>query len=131
MGKFIVCTMLAALLLAGNMTSQGEASSHNDILMGGWNATESPMLTEEVKEVFNRAVEGVVGVDYEPVAYLGYQVVAGRNHCILCQSKIVVPDAKPYYSLVYIYEDLSGNAKITNITNLDLGKLSRRQENDN
>ena len=131
MGKFILCTILAAFLLAGSMAGQGEASPEGNVLVGGWNATESPALTEEAMEVFGKAIDGLEGVEYKPVAYLGCQVVAGMNHCILCQSKAVVPDAKPYYSLMYIYEDLSGNAEITKIVNLDLGELSQRQEMEN
>lgn len=130
MRKFILYIILAAFLLAGSMAGQGEASPEGNVLAGGWNATESPALTEEVMEVFGKAIDGLEGVEYKPVAYLGCQVVAGRNHCILCQSKVVVPDARPCYSLVYIYEDLSGKAEITNIVNLDLGELSRRQEAD-
>ena len=55
-----------------------------------------------------------MGVDYEPIAYLGYQIVAGKNYLILCESKIVVPDPIPSLTLVTVYEDLDGNCKIIN-----------------
>ena len=44
---------------------------------------------------------------------IGSQVVAGMNYCLLCKVTAVAPDAKPQYRLVYIYEDLNGNAEIT------------------
>lgn len=62
-----------------------------------------------------------MGVNYIPVAYLGSQVVAGTNHCILAQAAVVYPDAKPYYALIFLYEDLSGNVKIMNIADFDFG----------
>ena len=66
----------------------------------------------EVKNAFEKATKDVFGVDYEPIAYLGYQIVAGKNYLILCESKIVVPDPIPSLTLVTIYEDLEGNCKI-------------------
>ena len=44
---------------------------------------------------------------------IGSQVVAGMNYCQLCKVTAVAPDAKPQYRLVYIYEELNGNAEIT------------------
>ena len=67
---------------------------------------------------------GLTGVRYEPVAYLGSQLVAGRNHCFLCKATVVYPGAAPKFVLVYIYEDLSGNARMTNIAALDIAALS-------
>ena len=128
MKKFLVCTVLSALLMAGGMMGQGEAAPQDARLMGGWNATESPEIPEEVTEVFHKAFDGFVGVDYEPVAYLGYQIVAGKNHCLLCQARVVYPDAEPYYALVYLYEDLSGNGEIKNIVPLDLAEFSSKKE---
>ena len=90
------------------------------MLVGGWRASESPEITEEIKAMFDKAKEGLLGVDYVPVAYLGSQVVAGTNHCLLCQATVVYPGAQPGYVLVYIYEDLEGNVEILNIADLNL-----------
>lgn len=61
---------------------------------------------------------------YEPVAYLGIQVVAGMNHCYLCRATVVYPDAQPSWKLVYVYEPLEGVAEITRIADLDLAALA-------
>ena len=66
----------------------------------------------------------MVGVSYEPVAYLGSQVVAGTNHCFLCKATIVYPNAVPSLVLIYIYEDLQGNTEILNIADLDIAGFS-------
>lgn len=74
----------------------------------------------EVKAAFDKAMTGLTGVDYVPVAYLGSQVVSGFNHLILCESTVVVPGAKPALSLVTIYADPAGNAEIKDIKPLEL-----------
>ena len=89
--------------------------------VGGWSNSADPAVTDEQRAVFDKALKGLLGVNYEPVAYLGSQIVAGTNHCFLCQAKAVVPDAEPYYVLIYIYEDLSGDAQIMNIADFDIG----------
>ncbi len=90
-------------------------------LVGGWSYTSSPDMTQEAQGAFDKAMEGLVGVDYTPVALLGTQVVAGTNYCILCQATVVSPEAQPYYTLVYIYEALDGSAEVLTITDLELG----------
>ena len=87
---------------------------------GAWTDAEDEELTEERLEIFNKAKEGLLGVDYEPFAYLGSQVVAGRNHCYLCRATVVYPNAEPHYVRVYVYEDLSGNCRITDIVDADM-----------
>ncbi len=84
-------------------------------IAGGWTIAGSPVITDDFKKVFEKAASELDGVDYTPVAYLASQVVAGTNHCVLCKATPVVPDAKTTYSIVYIYEDLEGNAEITEI----------------
>ena len=130
MKKFIsilLAVVLAVVLTVTVLASQeasGEPSSEEPAKMtGGWSATESPEITEDVQALFDKAMNGLLGVNYTPVAYLGTQLVAGTNHCILCQASVVYPGAEPYYVLVYIYEDLSGNAEILDIETLDVGSL--------
>ena len=88
--------------------------------VGGWNIAEDTELTDDQRSLFEKALEGLVGVGYEPVAYLGSQVVAGLNHCFLCKATVVYPGAEPAYKLVYIYESLDGNASLTDVADLDI-----------
>ena len=100
------------------------AETEKAAVLGGWNIPADTALTEEVIDAFEKAMEGLLGVDYTPVAYLGYQVVAGLNHAILCEASVVIPDAEPYYAIVYIYEDLEGNAEILQIVALEEGDVT-------
>lgn len=90
---------------------------------GGWTASGDPAVTEERKALFDKGMEGLLGVNYVPVAYLGSQVVAGTNHAFLCQATVVYPDAQPGYVIVYLYEDLQGNVSVLNIADFDIGSL--------
>lgn len=70
-------------------------------------------MTDEVTAVFEKAMEGLAGVNYEPVGYLGEK---DSVYCILCRATVVSPDAKPYYALVYVSE-----AGVQNIWDIWMG----------
>ena len=85
-----------------------------DFLVGAWESwTGNPLeIPDDVKAAFDKALEGLVGHTYEPIAILGTQVVSGMNYCLLCKTTVVTPDAPVSYTLVYIYEALDGTAEI-------------------
>lgn len=86
---------------------------------GAWEQPDSPEMTKEASDAFEKAFEELVGVAYDPLALLSTQVVAGTNYRILCEATVVVPDAEPKYVIVTINEDLDGNAEILDISNLE------------
>ncbi|MBR5110351.1 MAG: hypothetical protein IK099_09150 [Clostridia bacterium] len=114
--KKLFSLILVALML---FTAVGFAEP----LAGGWTPSESPEITDALQAVFNKGLEGLVGVSYVPVAYLGSQVVAGTNHCFLAQATVVYPGAQPSYVLIYLYENLQGEVEILNIADFDFGAL--------
>ena len=95
-------------------------SALSEPLDGGWQNVpcEAAELPEDAQAAFDKALDGLVGAQYTPVALLSTQVVAGMNYCILCQVTPVTPDAAPAWALVYIYADLEGNAEILNVYEL-------------
>lgn len=96
------------------LDSEAEAPADSDEgVSGGWEDAESPVMTEEAKAALEKATEEMLGADYTPIALLGTQVVAGTNYSILCEITATSPDAEPSYSVVVVYEDLEGNAEIT------------------
>ena len=66
-----------------------------------WILPESIEMTEEVTAIFDRALSRLMGVNYEPLGYLGEK---DGTYCILCRATVVYPGAKPGYSLVYVNE---------------------------
>ena len=115
--------MVFSLAACGGNKAENNASEENssetiqssDVLTGGWSRADSPVITDDITAVLEKATEQMTGVVYTPVAYVGSQVVAGTNHLVLCKSEPVVPDAVQTYVLLTIYEDLQGKAEITEI----------------
>ena len=90
-------------------------------LMGGWYYAEDPAFTDEDEAKLETALQNQVGATYAIVAYVGEQVVAGLNRCLLVQVTPVVPDARHHYALAYIYTDLQGDSTLTEVIDLDVG----------
>ena len=72
--------------------------------------------------MINKASESLTGSYYEPIAYIGSQVVAGTNHAILCKTMPSVSGQETNSSLVlvYVYEDLQGNCEITDTEDIKI-----------
>ena len=122
--KKVIAAAITATLLIGagafayntHKVSAASENENNEEAMnidGGWEASENYKLDDEAKAAFEKAVEKLDGVDYEAISLLGKQVVAGTNYSILVRETVVVPDAEPTISVITIYEDLEGNAEIT------------------
>ena len=98
-----------------------DAETASDILLGGWEDVDSPVITEEMAALVEKASANLTGAKYTPVAYLGRQVVSGTNYLILCRTLSTVdPDAVETYMFVTVYEDLEGGAQITNVIDTGL-----------
>ena len=117
-------------VVAGIELDSASETAEGGMLAGGWAATEDTALTEEAQAAFDKALEGLVGVDYEPAGLLATQVVAGTNYCFLCRTTQVVPDAVSSYALVYVYEDLEGNAEILGIRDIVFGEGILEEETE-
>ena len=112
--------LTAALVEKHAETEQGAVPvGWNEPVDGGWGTASDPTLTDEVRALFEKALDGLVGVNYVPVTYLGTQVVAGYNHAILCQATTVYPGAAPRWVIMYLFEDPDGNVAITDIRDLN------------
>ncbi|MCR5791537.1 MAG: hypothetical protein K6G65_00060 [Lachnospiraceae bacterium] len=98
----------------GAKDSGGNAGTEEAQLSGGWGEEKSPVVTEELKALFEKASQAEEA-DYIPVAYLRSQVVAGMNHEVLCQKIPKNSEGTGTYAIVILYEDVQGNASITDV----------------
>ena len=108
----------ATATLEGKTLSLGieyGSSQQDEVIDGGWSKNESVAVSEKVAELFSKATKNLTGFEITPVANLATQVVAGTNYKLLCRGKAVVPGAEEVYVFVTLYEDLQGNAQITEI----------------
>jgi len=83
---------------------------------GGWGDAQSIEVSDEIKTMFDKLNETLTGAQLYPIAYLESQIVAGTNHLVLCKEiPSLYDDALASYALVTVYEDLDGNAEVTQI----------------
>ncbi|MDO4198631.1 MAG: hypothetical protein Q4D13_06565 [Erysipelotrichaceae bacterium] len=84
-------------------------------VLGGWEEVEDNTVTDEMKDMFDKAFEGFAGARYEPVEIVATQVVAGTNYKFLCNGTKTTnpPVTGTYY--VTIYQDLQGNVEVYDI----------------
>lgn len=110
--------------IEGNAEITGFQTIIGEMLDGGFAANRGKFAISKNKTVysaFKKAMEGLTGVSYKPVAYLGKQVVAGSNYLILCRSRVVYPGAPFEWSLVTVNKALDGSVSIVDINTLELG----------
>ena len=92
-------------------------------IAGGYVDVEDGTLTDELKDIFSKALEGLTGAKYEPVELVATQVVAGTNYKFLANgTKTTNPITKGTYYIT-IYKDLQGNVKL-----LDIEVIEEKQE---
>lgn len=96
-----------------------------ETVTGGWAYAETPVVTDKVASVVDSAVANMLGAEYEAVALIGTQVVAGTNYAVLCQITSVTENPVTTYEIVYIYENLDGECQITSSEALDIAGLSQ------
>ena len=95
--------------------AEADNADRDDRMVGGWERAETPVVTDEVRTLLEKAAAEQDGMTYTPVADVASQIVAGRNYSVLCKVAPVVPDAVSKYALVTVYADLEGNAGITQV----------------
>lgn len=116
--KKLICAILTLMMLFAALIP---ATAEN-ALVGGWtaNTAENPAeIPQEALDAFNKAIEGMVGCTYEPIALLATQVVAGTNYAFLCRLTVVYPDAVPTYALVYVYQNVEGECQLARVENIE------------
>ena len=133
----LCCVLAASLVFAGCAARDtgedipadtadepaGEASEGTgSYTAGGWtlNPDSPSILTDEQKEIFDAALNGIVGADFTPVAVLSTQVVAGMNYQYLCMVEPVVKDPVPGWEIVNVYVNTRDVCELISINDLDL-----------
>ena len=119
--QYVVVTLQRGLLGRAEILNVDDALCETDLvddkeMTGGWQEAQSPAMTDEAKAAFEKATEGLLCVDYVPVALLSTQVVAGTNYRILCEAMEVYPGAETHYAVMTVYEGLDGSANILSVT---------------
>ena len=91
-------------------------------MLGGWNIDEikSCNLPQKVASAFTAVTGELVGADYQPVLYVGKQIVNGVNYCVVCVQKLVVPNGEKRLVKMVINEATDGKASLVSVSGIAL-----------
>ena len=95
----------------------GVEPATNNLLAACGSWTPFRELTAEDKAVFDKAMQGLVGVEYTP-GKVSTQVVNGINYRFFCHGTPVVQDGNKFPAIVAIYAAPDAAPIITNIQRL-------------
>ena len=90
--------------------------------LGSWNIDDvkSTNLPQKVQSAFTSVTGDLVGADYQPVLYVGKQIVNGSNYCVLAIRTLVTPQPSKRLVKMIIHEDNDGSASLISITGIDI-----------
>jgi len=123
MKKILAVLMIAVMMFcfcACGAEKTEVAENTGGSAVGGWQMADSHDITEEQAAIFEKALEGLTGAEYEAVAYIASQLVSGTNHLFLVRVSPVIPEPIEKYALVRVYEDLSGNVRLEEVIDSDI-----------
>lgn len=91
-------------------------------LFGGWNLDEVKgcNLPQKVQTDFTAVTSGIVGAEYEPIAYLGSQVANGTNYRILALQTSIIANPEKKFVRMIINEAPDGSVRLGTISGLAL-----------
>ena len=90
--------------------------------LGNWELDniKTANLPQKAQSAFTAVTSNLVGCDYQPVLYVGSQLVNGTNHCVLAIQRPVVPNAEGKFVKIIVHEDLNGSPSLVSISKVDL-----------
>ncbi len=112
--KKVIALIAIVMMMAAAFGCAKSAEKKEDIV-GGWREAEDGTITDELREIFDKATETLTGVNYVPKKLIATQLVAGMNYKFLCDATVVYPGAKAHEAVLIIYKDLKGNASVIEI----------------
>jgi hypothetical protein len=84
---------------------------NTETLFGGWTSYHTP--TPEDLQIFKKAINGLLGVNYNPIT-VSTLAVKGTDYRFKCAATVIL-SGLTYEALIEIYEPLYGNPVLTGI----------------
>ena len=91
-------------------------------LLGSWNIDEMKgcNLPQKAQSAFTAVTGGLVGADYQPVLYVGSQLVNGTNYCILALQTIITANPEKRLVKVIINVAPNGVASLVSVSGIEI-----------
>ena len=99
-----------------------------DVMTGGWTTEvpdNLPALNESIQDIWDHAMEKIVGVAYYPIVRVAHLDKSGMNYAILCYGKLSTANEFTGIYLVTIQEDEKATAKLVSTSYVDLAKYNK------
>ena len=89
-------------------------------VLGGWNIDDMKgcNLPQKVQSAFTTVTSELVGADYQPVLYIGSQVVNGMNYCVLAKQTIITATPENRLVKMIINVDTKGVASLVSVSGI-------------
>lgn len=90
--------------------------------IGGWNIDEvkGSNLPQKVQSAFTAVTSAMTGAEYEPICYLGSQIVNGTNYRVLAIQKLITPEGEKRIVKMIIHEEIDGSVRPVSVSGLGL-----------
>ena len=91
-------------------------------MLGRWNVDEMKTcnLPQKVQSAFTSVTSDLEGADYQPVLYVGSQVVNGTNYCVLACQTMMTASFEKNLSKLIINVSPDGKATLLSVSRLIL-----------
>ena len=119
----LLLLLVGAILFVSGCGKTEEKKSEEVKKVGGWEVDTSAKklnIPKEAQKAFERATENYDGLELEPVALLGTQVVSGTNYMFLCKGTTVTEKPSTDYKIVVVYNNLKDKSSIKGVEDFDL-----------
>ena len=96
-------------------------------ITGGWEVNgdfDASNMTAEQVETFEAANASMADANYEPIAVVAEQVVAGMNYLYLCKDASTGAGEPAILAFAEVYKDLDGKASVTTVSGIDVGSIA-------
>lgn len=91
-------------------------------MIGSWIIEDfgAVKLPQKVASGFAAVTGGLVGADYQPVLYVGHQVVNGMNYCIIATQVLATENPEKRLVKMVINEDPKGEFSLVSVSGIVL-----------
>ena len=90
--------------------------------LGAWDLENvKPVnLPQRVQSAFTAVTGGLTGADYQPVLYVGSQIVNGTNYCVLAIQTLVTAEPESRLVKMIIHDDINGSPSLLSVSGIAL-----------
>lgn len=96
-------------------------------MFGEWVIKPSAGMPQKVATAFSEKFGEIVGASYVPIAYLGEQLVNGKNHAILAEQTLIV-NADVCNIVLIVMNEQAGEFSIVSIETILKGTSGKLKE---